>query len=136
MSALLGHWGARKTASLVLIVFGSLWAVFVSASIIGESENTTEVLLGVLMGFVIVSPFFVLAWTAGRWPRRTGQALLAVAALFIVMFVPVWVGRSFELLSVLLTATLLLGPLIASGIALLREAPESDESEAPPNVAG
>ena len=35
-SSLLAYWGARKTASRMLMVFGSFWAVFVLASIIGE----------------------------------------------------------------------------------------------------
>ncbi len=47
-SALLAYWGARKTASTVLNIFGSFWAVFVLASIVGESENVVEVLLGAL----------------------------------------------------------------------------------------
>ncbi len=135
-SALLAYWGARKTASAVVNVFGSFWAVFVLASIIGESKNVVEVLLGALMGSIVVVPFFVLAWNAGRWPRRTGAALLAVAVLFLVMFVPAWVARSFRLSSLLITAMLLIVPLVASGIALLREGPQSEEGGAPPDMAG
>ncbi len=92
-SALLAYWGARKTASVVLSVFGSFWAVFVLASITStESQDVTAVnmLLASLMGSIVVVPFFVLARMAGRRPRGTGVALLAVAALFLVMFVPVW----------------------------------------------
>ncbi len=129
-SALLSYWGARKTASVVLSVFGSFWAVFVLASIIGmESQdvNVVNILLASLMGSIVVVPFFVLARMAGRRPRGTGVALLAVAALFLVMFVPVWVARSFKLSSLLVTATLLIVPLVASGIALLREDPQPEE---------
>ncbi len=95
-SALLAYWGARKTASLVLMIFGSFWLVFVLASIIGETpDSALELLLGMLMGSLVVAPFFVLAWTAGRWPHRTGVALLVMAALFLVMFVPPqWRGPS------------------------------------------
>ncbi len=135
-SALLAYWGARKTASAVLNVFGSFWAVFVLASIIGEAENIVDILLGSLMGSIVVVPFFVLARKAGRWPRWTGAALLAVAVLFLVMFVPGWATRSFRLPSLLITAMLLIVPLVASGIALLREDPQSEEGGAPPDVVG
>jgi peptidoglycan/LPS O-acetylase OafA/YrhL len=138
-SALLAYWGPRKTASVILSVFGSFWAVFVLASIIGtESQDVTVVnmLLASLMGSIVVVPFFVLARKAGRWPRGTGVALFTVAALFLVMFVPVWVERSMKLPDLLLTATLLIVPLVATGIALLREGPQSEESDAPTDVAG
>ncbi len=135
-SALLAYWGPRKTASVILSVFGSFWAVFVLASIMGDSDSIVEVLLGALMGSIVVVPFFWLARKAGRWPRRTGAALLAVAVLFLVMFLPGWVARSFKLSSLLMTAMLLIVPLVACGIALLREDPQSGRGEAPPDVAG
>ncbi|MFQ5891077.1 MAG: hypothetical protein ACE5JR_13705 [Gemmatimonadota bacterium] len=134
-SALLAYWGARRTASRVLIVFGSFWAVFVIASIIGEADITgdpAEFMLGVLMGFVFVAPFFVLAWTAGRWPGRTGAMLLAVAAFFSLITAP---KGGLRWSTVLLTDALLLVPLISCGIALLRDRPEL-EGGAPPDVAG
>ena len=96
-----------------------------------------------LMGFLVVSPFFVLAWTAGRWPRRTGGALLAVSALFLVMFTAPQGASSLKLSSILVTNALLLVPLIASGIALLRDEgsddrdrDESDDDGTPQAVAG
>lgn len=142
-SGLLAYWGARKTASRVLLTFGAFWAVFVIASVIGESNDTAEFLLGVLMSFVVVAPFFVLAWTAGRWPRRTGAALLAVSALFVVMFVPPQVASPLKLPTILVTDVLLLVPLIGSGIALLRnegsddpDRDEADDDGAPPDVVG
>lgn len=124
-SSLLAYWGAQKTTSWVLMTFGSFWAVFVIASLIGESkmpENPEEFfqgLLGVLTGIAVVAPFFVLAWTARRWPRWTGVALLAVATFLFVLFFPR--GNNLKWSTVLLTDTLLLVPLIASGIALLQE---------------
>ena len=117
-SALLGYWGARTAASRILMTFGSFWAVFVIASILGESHSATDYLLGTLMACVVVAPFFVLAWTATRWPRRTGAALLAVSALFLVLFAP---GGANEVADKLFGAALLLVPLVASGIALLRD---------------
>jgi hypothetical protein len=120
-SALLDYQGAVKTASRVLAVYGSFWAVFVIADIIGESKGASEYLLGTLMGTLVVTPFFVLAWTAPRWPRRTGATLLAVSALFIVVFIVPASMRGIDLSGTLVTITLLLVPLLASGIALLRE---------------
>jgi hypothetical protein len=138
-SALLAYWGARKTAAVILNIFGSFWAVFVLASIIGmESQDVTvvNILLASLMGSIVVVPFFWLARRAGRSPRGTGAALLAVAVLFLLMFVPGWVARSFKLSSVLMTAMLLIVPLVATGIALLREGLQSEVDEAPPDAAG
>jgi len=120
-SALLAYWGARKTASRVLLTFGSFWAVFIMAMVVGALGSPEGVqLVGVLMAFVFVAPFFVLAFTAGRWPRPTGFVLLAVPAFFLVLVAPGWAARSLEWSSILVTAMLLLVPLIASGIALLR----------------
>lgn len=127
-SSLLRYWGAKKTASRVLIVFGSFWVVFVIAAIIGEPPSTPlEAMLAMLMGSVVVVPFFVLAWTAGRRPRGTGAVLLVVAAFLFVLTFPTWLARSMESSAMLLTSALLLVPLIASGLALLREESSDDE---------
>lgn len=122
-SALLAYWGARKTASRVLFTFGSFWAVFVIASLIGEAvEGVTagETALGILMAVLIVGPFFALAWMAGRRPRVVGFLLLGVAAVLFVVLLPTWAG-SLAWSTILVTDTLLLAPLIASGVALLQE---------------
>jgi hypothetical protein len=82
---------------------------------------------GVFFGFALVGPFFGLAWTAGRWPRPTGVALLAVSVLFLAVFGPGWTSGPLQLPAVLVTATLLVVPLVASGIALLRHDPAQEE---------
>lgn len=129
-SSMLSYWGAKKTASRVLMVFGSFWAVFVLAMIVGSlGEPGEPQLAGVLMGFVFVGPFFVLAWTAGRWPRATGGLLLAVSAGFLLLTAPTWEARSLKWSSILVTATLLVVPLLASGIALLRGGRSDSEKE-------
>lgn len=122
-SALLAYWGARKTASRVLMVFGSFWAVFVLAMIVGGLRDSSEPfqLVGVLVGFLFVAPFFGLAYLAGRRPRLTGVLLLVVSAVFLLVTIPTWAARSLDLSSALVTAMLLVVPLAGSGIALLRE---------------
>jgi hypothetical protein len=120
-SSLMAYWGARRTASTVLLVFGSFWAVFAIATIISEATGASagDALIGVLATVGIVGPFFLLAWTAHRWPRVTGLLLLLVSAVFLLMFKP---GAGTQRWSTtLLTDALLIVPLAASGIALLRE---------------
>lgn len=126
-SSLMAYWGARRTATTVLLVFGSFWAVFAIASVISEvaSVGAGDVLLGVLATLGIVGPFFLLAWTAHRWPRPTGALLLLVSAVFLVLFKP---GAGTQRWSTtLLTDALLIVPLAASGIALLREGRYGEE---------
>ncbi len=127
-SSLLAYWGAPKTASRVLMVFGSFWAVFVLAHLVSEPPRLSdpESLLGLLMGIVFVGPWFLLAYTAGRRPRLTGILLLAVAVAFLVITAPT--GSFLKLSTILVTDALLVVPLIASGIALLRES-EGGDSE-------
>ena len=132
-SALLAYWGAQKTAAVILNILGSFWLVFVLASIIGgdpQDRTVVNMLLATLMGSIVVVPFFWLARRAGRSPRGTGWALLAVAVLFLLMFVPVWTMRGLKLSALLMSVMLLIVPLAASGIALLREGPQSEEEAA------
>lgn len=131
-SALLSYWGAQRTASLVLMTFGSFWAVFVLATLIGESNpdgEFSEAILGILVGSALVAAFFVPAWTAHRWPRITGMILLLVSAGFAVVF-----GRkgALQWSTVALTNTLLLVPLMVSGIALVRMKPAHDDEAGEP----
>ena len=130
-SALLAYWGPQKTASRILRTFGSFWAIFVIADIIGEWNglgNIVEFIMGLGMAFLIVAPFFILAWTVGRWPRQTGAALLAVSAIFMVIFAPRWMSGNILLPAVLVTATLLIVPLVACGLALVMSG-RSDDSD-------
>jgi len=123
-SALLAYWGAPKTARRVLLTFGSFWAVFAGASLIGEVDIANDP-VGFLKGFLaacaVVGPFFVFAWTVRRWPRWTGGALLVAGlGLFVLLFPK----GNLQGATILLTYTLLLVPLLACGIALLRNVPE------------
>lgn len=84
-SALLTYWGARRTTTVVLLIFGSFWLVFGVATILSEatqgrtSSSLLTNLLGVLAEISIVGPFFFGAWAVHRWPRITGSVLVAVA---------------------------------------------------------
>ena len=80
-------------------------------------------LLGLGAGILFVGPFFLFAWTVHRWPRRTGTALLGVAALLLVVLGG---PGGLQWSTVALTRTLLVGPLLATGIALLRASGRSE----------
>lgn len=127
-SAVLAYWGAQKTTSRILATFGSFWAVFGIASVIGEADgagNSGQLYLGLMALMLLVVPWFLLAWTAGRWPRATGAMLLGVAGVLLVVFRP-FGPSAIPLATQALTTTLLLVPLLACGIALLREKAADD----------
>jgi len=134
-SALLRYWGARKTASSVLVAFGSFWALFVIASLMGErgapqaDVSAWEIALGVVVGISVISAFFVPAWTVFRWPRPTGRILLLITLLFFVVFTTPGLSRPSgpPVWTQVLTSVLLLGPLLVSAIALLRERTNGDD---------
>jgi hypothetical protein len=75
-------------------------------------------LLGLGAGILFVGPFFLLAWTVHRWPRNTGIALLCVSVLLLLVLLRT---MRLPLPTVVMTRTLLVGPMIAAGIALLRD---------------
>jgi hypothetical protein len=131
-SALLAYWGAAKTATMLLRTVGSFWALFVVASLVGDFQMPQTAhdvwmgLLGIGAGTLFVAPFFILASTVRRWPRGTGIALLGVAALLLVILG----GRSaIQLSTAVMTRTLLAGPMIAAGIAVLQESKHSESAE-------
>lgn len=131
-SALLAYWGATKTATRVLVAFGSFWGIFVLAHWIGDfsaprsTDELLQALVGVAAGLGILAPFFGLAWTTGRWPRATGIALVGVSVVFGVVVS----GGGTGLAGRLLTGTVLIVPLAASGIALLRAGPDAGKAPA------
>jgi len=131
LSSLLAYWGPRKTASRLLLVFGSLWGLFAILSNVGPEYQGV---LGFIMALVVMLPFFGLAYVARRWPRIAGAVLLLVSVYFFYFFGlyeiftdPLAMGRPVVLV-------LFLGPLCASGIALLcmkiddEEGAEADEA--------
>lgn len=76
-SALTEYWGVRKTASRILMTFGSFWALFVIASLVGDAHIPRDrhdpwlMVQGMLAGIFFVVPFFVLAWTVNEGMRFT-----------------------------------------------------------------
>jgi dipeptide/tripeptide permease len=124
-ASLLRYWGARRMTSRLLVVFGLFWAAFVVG---GHWRDPTAL----LMESLVVIPFFVLAWSAHRFPRATGSVLLTLAATGFWFFFDL--GRAFGSEPArLLTFVLLLAPLIACGVVLMGaggdQLDEGDEQE-------
>ena len=122
LSSLLSYWGPEKTVSRVLIAFGCVWLVF---NIVG---NLTDP-IALIMQSLLAAPFFILAYVAKRWPRIAGVVLIAVACFFFYFFHlyeifgpnPLERGRGMVIV-------LFFGPLLVSGIILLRNRVVEDES--------
>lgn len=112
-SFLLSYWGPQKTAVRILLSFGTLWALF---NIFGNMKHPVAMLMQLLIG---AAPFFVLAFAAKRWPRIAGVLLLA-ASIALMFFFGWHDFNNPELVTQLLVMLLFLGPLVGSGIALLR----------------
>ncbi|MDO9171031.1 MAG: hypothetical protein Q7W29_04275 [bacterium] len=111
LSSLLSFWGARKAASRILIGFGIAWLMFCVA-------DSWQQPLGLLMHSLVAAPFFLLAALARRWPRIAG-ALLVGAGVFFYVFFDFYSDQRGGLINNSVTAVLLVGPLVASGAALL-----------------
>lgn len=118
-STLLIYWGPAKTTSRVLVAFGTFWAVFVAATLVGEATSGQSIgltLLGSAVGIGVVAPFFILARTARGWPKETGVALLVIAVLFLMVFVR---PGALAWSTIVMTQALLAGPFIVCGLALV-----------------
>ena len=130
-SSLMSYWGARKTASTLLLVFGSFWAVFIIASLVGgdpgSDPSLVESIMGVLFGILLISIFFVPAWAAHRWPRITGVVLLVAALGLVLLFYTGGRGGALQWTTILLTNSMLILPLLACGVALIRDKEEKDD---------
>jgi len=87
---------------------------------------------------LIALPFFGLAWLSRRWPRVAGLLLLALAVFFFRFF-ELFDRDSLARIDDGITFILLLGPLLAAGVALLvtgKQREESDGLDQLPLVAG
>lgn len=120
LSSLVNYWGARKTAERVLLLYGAAWLLF---NILGNLRSP----VAMVMQCLLTVPFFGGAWLARRWPRPAGVLLLAAGAFFLVFIGRIHLARGFGAVVSAITLLLFVGPLLASGIALLasREEPAS-----------
>lgn len=123
LSSLLEYWGPQRTAARILVAFGFAWFAFAVASNVGPEWTGWTALL---MHPLLAAPFFVLAWLSQRWPRTSG-VLLLVACAFFAQFFGVFESNNQALITRLITYVLFLGPLLASGVALLAMRSENEE---------
>ena len=123
-SSLLDYWGPARTVTRILVAFGIFWAIF---NILGNLMSPVAMFMQTLLAV----PFFLLAWTAKRWPRLAGGLLVLAACFFFFTFDmykiigpdPLARGRGHIIV-------LFFGPLFASGILLIRHGGrESDNSD-------
>jgi hypothetical protein len=121
LSALFGYWGARKATSRILLAFGSFWLLFIVLSHLREPG-------ALLMEALVAAPFFVLAWTAQRWPRATGAVLVLFGVFIFFAFDMYEAFTSRE--NAFHVILLMFLPLMASGLALLGEKSASAGEEA------
>lgn len=113
-SSLFTYWGPHKTALRVLLVFGCVWGVF---NIIGNLRNPVAMVMQLL---VTTAPFFVLAYVSRRWPRVAGGLLVALSVFFLMVYFGTARFDRLLFLVKIATAVLFVGPLLASGVALLK----------------
>jgi hypothetical protein len=126
LSTLLMYWGPRRAACRLLIAFGLVWFAFAILTNVGaEWTGWTALLLHPLLA----APFFVLAWLSRRWPRIAGALLLLAAAGLFVFFGGFREGGP-ALITRGVTYLLFLGPLVASGLALVTVEDDEDEASA------
>ncbi len=118
LSSLLTYWGPQKAAARILYVFGSVWLVFAIITNLGPEWTGWAALL---LSPLLAVPFFVLARLSSRRPRVAGILLLAASVLFFLLFyMPVIFGRGgLGEVTDGVVFILFLGPLFASGVALL-----------------
>lgn len=121
LSSLVNYWGARKTAFRVLLLYGGAWLLF---NILDHLTSP----VALFMQCLLTVPFFACAWLSRRWPRLTGGLLLASSALFFVFIGRIHQQRNFGLVVSAITLLLFVGPLVASGLALLLQQGPVEES--------
>lgn len=124
LSSLLSYWGAQKASSRILIAFGFVWLAFTIVSNLGPEWTGWAALL---LHPLLAAPFFLLAWLSGRRPRITGLLLVAVS---ILMFQSLrFFQRDMSKINDGVTVILFIGPLLASGVALLTGGKKEEETE-------
>ncbi len=125
LSSLIAYWGVQKATFRILIAFGSAWLLFAIASNTGSEWTSWAALL---LHPLLALPFFALAWLSKRWPHVTGALLLGVA-VFFVQLLGFFRHEHLALINQAITFLVFIGPLLASGIALISLKTEVDESD-------
>jgi hypothetical protein len=69
---------------------------------------------------VTTAPFFVMAYVSRRWPRVAGGILVALSVFFLSVYFGTTRFNQLLFLVKIATAVLFVGPLLASGVALLQ----------------
>lgn len=96
-----------------------MWGVF---NIVSNLRDLVAIAMQLL---ATTAPFFVLAYASRRWSRVAGGLLVALS----VFFLSVYFGTArFDRLALVVkvsTAVLSVGPLLASGVALLQPREEA-----------
>jgi hypothetical protein len=119
-SSLVNFWGARRTAFRVLMLFGAAVGVF---NVLGDLRDPVALLMQLL---VTTLPFFVFAWGSRHWPRVTGAFMVVTSAVaggyYFTHF------GNLTLVTKAVTAVLVVGPLLSSGVALLGWSQDGVES--------
>ena len=124
-SALLAYWGVQKTVARILYGFGCAWLMFAIVSNTGSEWTGWGAML---LQPLITLPFIGCAWLAGRWPRITGLVLVG-AAVFFVQFFGMFRNDNQALINQVITFILFVGPILASGIALLAVGGDDDDED-------
>lgn len=104
-------WGAIGASRRILFVFGVVWLVF---NVLGNLDSPAALFMQCLLAV----PFFAMAWLSGRWPRVAGLTLIA-ASVFFYFFFGGLRRPNFDVITTAVTFLLFIGPLLASGIALV-----------------
>lgn len=123
LSSAVAYWGAQRAATRILIVFGSVVLIFTVISNLGPEWSGWAALL---LHPLLSAPFFVLAWLSGRRPRVTGILLLAASVFFFFWLFGGFKNSSLNPITDGVAFILFLGPLLASGVALLGAGKESE----------
>lgn len=112
-SALITYWGAQKTAFRMLLLYGGAWLAF---NILGHFHQPRAM----AMQCLLTVPFFGCAVLSRWWPRFTATILLVSSAILIVLILRLHLARGLGLVVSAITLLLFIGPLVGSGLALLR----------------
>lgn len=115
LSSLIRYWGAVTAAIRILITFGIVWLGFVVLANTGsEWTGWTSLIMHTLLAL----PFFALAALAYVLPRVSGVALILMAGFFLWFF-GFFQREHLAVINQSITMLLFVGPLLASGIALV-----------------